>query len=141
MSPVAELIHVVLQGLSAVTKDGRRYMAYGGDFGDDPNDYNFVMDGLCFSNHTPTPGLTEYKKAIEPVQTLGVEGDRVRIVNRYDFINLDHLMYRWWYISDDSGEVIMQGAGGIPEGKSNVVVVIDRFLTWSQALHHIPRLF
>ncbi|CRK03658.1 hypothetical protein BN1723_020892, partial [Verticillium longisporum] len=52
-------------------------MAYGGDFGDDPNDKNFVMDGLCFSDHTPTPGLVEYKKAIEPVQVLGLDGDEV----------------------------------------------------------------
>lgn len=42
-------------------------MAYGGDFGDIPNDYNFIMDGCVFSDHTPTPGLIEYAKAIEPV--------------------------------------------------------------------------
>ena len=78
-------------------------MGYGGDFGDEPNDYNFVLDGLCFSNHTPTPGLLEYRKAIEPVQTLGVDGDnRVRIVNRYDFITLDHLSCRYWLITDGS---------------------------------------
>ncbi|KAK4200869.1 family 2 putative glycoside hydrolase [Triangularia verruculosa] len=80
-------------GLRTKTKDGREYMGYGGDFGDDPNDYNFVLDGLCFSNHTPTPGLIEYKKAIEPVQTLGLEvGGRVRIINRYDFLSLDQLI-------------------------------------------------
>ncbi|KAL2262758.1 hypothetical protein VTK26DRAFT_148 [Humicola hyalothermophila] len=103
-------------GLLTTTQDGRQYMAYGGDFGDDPNDYNFVMDGLCFSDHTPTPGLVEYKKAIEPVQTLGVEGDTVRVINRYDFLSLDHLAYRWWYISDDSDEVAGMGVMAIPKG-------------------------
>ncbi|KAL2128546.1 hypothetical protein VTI74DRAFT_9032 [Chaetomium olivicolor] len=90
-------------GLRTKTKDGREYMGYGGDFGDEPNDYNFVLDGLNFSNHTPTPGLIEYKKAIEPVQMLGLEdGDKVRIVNRYDFLSLDHLLCRWSIISEDS---------------------------------------
>ncbi|KAH6842957.1 hypothetical protein B0I37DRAFT_207657 [Chaetomium sp. MPI-CAGE-AT-0009] len=88
-------------GLRTKTRDGREYMGYGGDFGDEPNDYNFVMDGLCFSNHTPGPGLVEYKKAIEPVQILGVEdGNKVRIVNRYDFIDLSHLECWWWIVSD-----------------------------------------
>ena len=76
-------------------------MGYGGDFGDEPNDYNFVMDGLCFSNHTPGPGLVEYKKAIKPVQILGIEdGNKVRIVNRYDFVDLSHLECQWWITSD-----------------------------------------
>ncbi|KAK0708279.1 glycoside hydrolase family 2 protein [Lasiosphaeris hirsuta] len=102
-------------GLRTNTKDGEEYMGYGGDFGDDPNDYNFVLDGLCFSNHTPTPGLIEYKKAIEPVQTLGAEDDgRVRIVNRYDFVSLDHLRCRWWVVAD--GASVTGGFVGIPKG-------------------------
>jgi beta-galactosidase len=75
-------------------------MAYGGDFGDQPNDYNFVMDGLCFANHTPTPGLVEYKKAVEPVQTLGIKGNEVTIINRYDFVTLDHLKCSWRIVAD-----------------------------------------
>jgi beta-galactosidase len=92
-------------------------MAYGGDFGDEPNDYNFVMDGLCLSNHTPGPGLIEYKKAIEPVQTLGVEkGDKVRIVNRYDFVTLDHLEC-WWSIVSDNANITPYQRVAIPKGK------------------------
>ncbi|SPQ26962.1 f8ce35bb-c9c1-444b-bd7e-833b1d90a38a [Thermothielavioides terrestris] len=102
-------------GLRAKTKDGREYMAYGGDFGDEPNDYNFVMDGLCLSNHTPGPGLIEYKKAIEPVQTLGVEkGDKVRIVNRYDFVTLDHLEC-WWSIVSDNANITPYQRVAIPK--------------------------
>ncbi|KAK4219866.1 glycoside hydrolase [Rhypophila decipiens] len=88
-------------GLRTKTKDGKEYYGYGGDFGDDPNDYNFVMDGLCHSDHRPTPGLIEYKKAIEPVQTLGVEdGNKVRVINRYDFVGLGHLRCKWWLVTD-----------------------------------------
>ncbi|KAK3292665.1 uncharacterized protein B0H64DRAFT_233898 [Chaetomium fimeti] len=117
-------------GLRTKTRDGREYMGYGGDFGDEPNDYNFVMDGLCFSNHTPTPGLIEYKKAIEPVQILGVEdGNKVRIVNRYDFIDLSHLECWWWIVSD-----------GVTDSFRPRRLEIPRCLSGHHALLRIPGL-
>lgn len=67
------------------------YYAYGGDFGDVPNDGTFVMDGLCFSTHEPTPGLTEFKKVIQPVG-LSVNGQKLGLENYYDFIDLKHLV-------------------------------------------------
>ncbi|KAM0276530.1 hypothetical protein ACHAQH_006631 [Verticillium albo-atrum] len=83
-------------GLRTKTPDGTEYMAYGGDFGDIPNDYNFIMDGCVFSDHTPTPGLIEYAKAIEPVQILSLsDTDQVTVINRYDFLTLDHLACVW----------------------------------------------
>lgn len=67
------------------------FYAYGGDFNDTPNDGTFVMDGLCFSDHSPAPGLIEFKKVIEPVR-LSMEGEILLLENGYDFINLDHLV-------------------------------------------------
>ncbi|TDZ54969.1 Evolved beta-galactosidase subunit alpha [Colletotrichum trifolii] len=87
-------------GLRTKNSEGEEYMGYGGDFGDVPNDYNFVFDGLCFANHTPTPGLVEYGKAIEPVQTLEINGDEVTIINRYDFVTLNHLKATWHIVAD-----------------------------------------
>jgi len=69
---------------------GKGYYAYGGDFGDVPNDGTFVMDGLCYSNHTPTPGLVELHKVIAPVRTW-LHGKNLVISNEYDFSSLDHL--------------------------------------------------
>ncbi len=83
------------------TKDGEEYYAYGGDFGDEPNDGHFVMDGVLFSNHTPNPGLIEYSKAIEPVQVLGGSKQKVKIINRYDHVTLDHLKCEWTLVGDD----------------------------------------
>ncbi|KAL1614207.1 hypothetical protein SLS54_009925 [Diplodia seriata] len=54
-------------GLEATSPDGHKYYAYGGEFGDHPNDGKFVKDGLVRSDHSVGPGLVEYKKAIEPV--------------------------------------------------------------------------
>lgn len=72
-------------------KTNEEFYAYGGDFGEDLHDATFVMDGLVNSDHSPNPGLTEYKKAIEPVQLLEINGDKAKFINRYDFIDLNHL--------------------------------------------------
>ncbi|CAG8054031.1 unnamed protein product [Penicillium salamii] len=77
------------------------YYAYGGDYGDEPNDADFILDGLVFSDHTPSPGLIEYKKVIEPV-TVSQESDRLKVVNHYDFSTLDHLSASW-HLVDESG--------------------------------------
>lgn len=69
---------------------GKHYYAYGGDFGDVPNDGTFVMDGLCYSTHKPTPGLVELKKVIQPV-LMEVTGKTLIIKNLYDFLDLSHL--------------------------------------------------
>ncbi|ACV58247.1 glycoside hydrolase family 2 TIM barrel [Alicyclobacillus acidocaldarius subsp. acidocaldarius DSM 446] len=99
-------------GILAYTSDGRPYFAYGGDFGDVPNDLNFVIDGLLFPDRTPSPGLFEYKKAIEPVRVL--EFDRssgiIKVQNRYDFLCLDCLVAEW-SLQDEQSVL----AGGILE--------------------------
>ncbi|MBR7145967.1 MAG: DUF4981 domain-containing protein [Lentisphaeria bacterium] len=43
------------------TADGREFLAYGGDFGDTPNDGNFVCDGIVGAERDVHPGLIEYK--------------------------------------------------------------------------------
>lgn len=80
-------------GLENTTADGEKYYAYGGDFGDEPNDGTFVMDGLVWSDHSIAPGLVEYKKAIEPVQLIAtnISDGHVTVINRYDFSTLNHL--------------------------------------------------
>ncbi|KAF2763097.1 hypothetical protein EJ05DRAFT_25773 [Pseudovirgaria hyperparasitica] len=79
-------------GMVTKNEAGEEYYGYGGDFGEDVHDANFVMDGVLFSDHAPAPGLVEYAKAIEPVQLVeGSTADDVRILNRYDFLTLDHL--------------------------------------------------
>ncbi len=87
-------------GLLASNEEGKAYYAYGGDFGEEVHDYNFVMDGLCLSDHSAGPGLVEYAKVIEPVQLVdGSTPDEVAIINRYDFLSLDHLRCECSYVS------------------------------------------
>jgi len=78
-------------GLVKKIGDGsdRSFYAYGGDFGDQPNDYNFVMDGLCTSEHLPGPGLIELKKVYQPL-TMTMHGDFLELRNHYDFTSIEN---------------------------------------------------
>ncbi|KAL4865288.1 hypothetical protein BDV12DRAFT_174919 [Aspergillus spectabilis] len=81
-------------------RDGNKfYYAYGGDFDDHPNDGDFVMDGMTFSDHSATPGLVEYKKAIEPV-TITKDGDNLIIKTHYEFVDLSHLQASWHLVTE-----------------------------------------
>ena len=102
-------------GIRRKTADGQEYFAYGGDFGDEPNDGNFVCDGLIFPDRIPSPGLTEYKKVIEPVKVEAADlaAGRFAITNRYDFIGLEHLSLAWSVTAD--GAVVQSGAMPAPK--------------------------
>lgn len=101
-------------GLLTKTKDGKEYYGYGGDFGDVPNDGNFVMDGMLDSDHTPNSGLVEYKKALEPVQLVSTFAKTFTIINRYDFATLDGLSCTWSTTSENGKG--KSGSLEIPKG-------------------------
>jgi beta-galactosidase len=82
-------------GLRAFTEDGREYFAYGGDFGEPLHDGNFVADGLLFPDRTPSPGLHELKKVVEPVRIGAGPSGGIRVDNRYDVVDLSHLRFTW----------------------------------------------
>jgi beta-galactosidase len=96
--------------------------AYGGDFGEELHDGNFVCDGLLFPDRTPSPGLLEYRKVIEPVRIEGWGSPRtesgggtngtVRVTNRHDFADLSALAFEWSYQVD--GETVEAGALPVP---------------------------
>ena len=68
----------------------RRIIAYGGDFGDRPNDGTFVMNGCVLSDRTPEPGYYEVKHVFQPVSVVaGGDGHSARIVNKQFFRGLD----------------------------------------------------
>ncbi|MCQ2084459.1 MAG: DUF4981 domain-containing protein [Bacteroidaceae bacterium] len=69
------------------------YWAYGGDFGDKPNDGNFVINGLLAPDRTPHPHYYELKHVYQPLEfTLVDKGIKVRSldhftdISEYDYI-------------------------------------------------------
>jgi beta-galactosidase/beta-glucuronidase len=101
-------------GIRQRTADGTEWFAYGGDFGDVPNDGHFVCDGLVFPDRTPSPGLIELKKVIEPVLIEAIDAikGQFRLTNRYDFIGLQHLSLSWSLLRD--GVTVDGGAIALP---------------------------
>ena len=100
-------------GIRRRTADGREYFAYGGDFGEDLHDGNFIIDGLVFPDRVPSPGLTEFGKVIEPVRIEGDPAtDLITISNRHDFIDTSHLAFSWLLHHD--GGAIASGRLDVP---------------------------
>lgn len=85
-----------------------------------------MIDGLLFPDRTPSPGLLEYKKVIEPVviEARDLARGRFSVTNRYDFLSLDHLFLSWEIEAD--GEIVASGKGDIPDvppgGTSDLVL-------------------
>lgn len=55
-------------GLRTHTDDGREFFAYGGDFGEEIHDGNFVTDGMVLSDGTPSPMLAEFAAVCSPIK-------------------------------------------------------------------------
>lgn len=78
------------QGLYKLNKDGVRIIAYGGDFGEHPNDGQFVMNGCILSDRSLEPGYHEIKHVYQPVSvTLNDDKASVKIWNKQFFRGLD----------------------------------------------------
>ena len=63
------------QAIDTYTKDGKKYMGYGGDHGDWPNDGMFCMNGIMLPDLTPKPQYYEVKKVY---QNVGVTMNEVK---------------------------------------------------------------
>ena len=90
------------------------FFAYGGDFGDEPHDGNFCIDGMVFPDRAPHPCMAEYKKILEPVLVEAVDalGGKFRLHNRHDFRDLSYLEAAWRLMADD--RVLQQGLLALP---------------------------
>ncbi len=98
-------------GIRQHTPGGQQYFGYGGDFGEELHDGNFVIDGLVFPDRTPSPGLLEFAKVIEPVRITG-DARTLRVTNRYDILELTGVSWRWSVERD--GEQVATGEFALP---------------------------
>jgi beta-galactosidase len=99
------------QALVQRLTDGTERLAYGGDFGDDPNDGTFCLNGLVAADRTPHPSLIEAKVVLQPVRFAWLGGGDVRITNEHDFTDLADVADIDWTLSID-GDVIEAGTWG-----------------------------
>ena len=90
-------------------KTGKTFFAYGGDFGDLPNQKNFCLNGVFAADRTPNPHAEEVKYVFQPfeVQLLDNSKAKIRIANRLDFTSLKDYDLTW--VLKENGKILQQG--------------------------------
>ena len=145
-------------GIAQTTESGEKYWAYGGDFGDEPNDLNFVCDGLVSPDRTPHPAMAECKKLQQPLAARWHDAIAgvLEIKNKSDFTQLDWLRGSWSL--EVEGHEIASGAlpaldaapgesqrttlilpAQIPAGEALIMLrfVADRATSWCESGHEV----
>ena len=92
----------------------RRILAFGGDFGDRPNDGLFVMNGCVLSDRTPEPGYWEIKHVYQNWTVKATNYfQRVVVKNKNYFVDSTGVELGWTVLKDgvkfDSGELELHG--------------------------------
>ncbi len=97
------------QGLWNRRDPKRQFIAFGGGFGDVPNDHYFIHKGVVFSDRSPKPHYPEVKRAY---QWIGFAPDdlsknQIKIKNKYAFLNLSGFKGAWSLTED--GATVQSG--------------------------------
>ena len=100
--------------------------AFGGGFGEYPNDHYFIHKGVVFSDRSPKPHFPELKHAYQwiTIRPKDAKNGVVTIKNRYQFLNLTSLTAKW-ELSED-GTTVSTGAlavGPISPGKEKDLTI------------------
>ena len=90
------------QSMYNYTPDGTRYWAYGGDFGDKPNNGMFCMNGVMRPDLSPKGQYFEVKKVYQNVGVSAIDAasGKVEIFNKNYFKTLDDYDIRWSLYAD-----------------------------------------
>lgn len=96
------------QGILQLTEDGEEYYAYGGDFGDTPNDKNFCLNGIVYSDLGITPKTIEVKRVYQNIGfKLNDTKGSLTITNKNQYISLDGVTFFWEVL--ENGNTIKGG--------------------------------
>lgn len=90
------------QTILTTDENGTEYLAYGGDFGENPHDGHFCANGLLFGDRTPTPKLFEIKKLYQNVDFKAIDAEKglIEVKNKFLFTNLNEFELHWCQCSD-----------------------------------------
>jgi len=103
---------------------GTRFLAYGGQFGEFPNDAQFLLDGVINADRTPKPQYFEVKKVHQNVAVKIADADAgtLEIFNKNYFVDLSDYDVVWTLTED--GRKIAGGAldiGDVPARTKKIV--------------------
>jgi beta-galactosidase len=150
-------------GITITSPDGGQHYGYGGDFGEEVHDGNFVTDGLVDADRSPRPGLLDFKKVVEPLRiTVADDWSGFAIRNGHDFADTSAFSFRYTVEVDggtcDGGTVNLAPvppqceavvplpaslaalASGLPKGGAAVLTVsavLAAETAWASAGHEV----
>ena len=109
------------QGLY-MDKDGKRIIAFGGDFGDYPNDGQFVMNGCVLSDRTREPGYYEIRHVFQNWTAFATnDPSKIALKNKNYFVDDRGVAYVWTAFRDGrkeaEGSLTLDGPLGPGETK------------------------
>ena len=114
------------QGLLTKSSDGKEYWAYGGDFGDNPNDGNFCINGLVHPDWSYTAKTYNTKKIYQPLEFKAVSGKTnvFRMKNKLAFLssNTYDVTYN---VVDEEGNILGNGtiSDDVEAGQSKNITI------------------
>ncbi len=95
------------QGIEQRDEKGRKFFAYGGDFGVNmPSDGNFLCNGIVGPDRTPHPAMAEVKYVHQDIAITAVDSlqGKYSVYNRFYFTSLDK--YRLTYTILQDGKIV-----------------------------------
>ena len=125
------------KGSSLALEDGE-FWAYGGDFGDMPNDGNFVINGLLAPDRTPHPHYYEVKHVYQPLKFELLKEDEeegcayVKVSSLDYFTGIDEYDYEVNLIGfkpDENGVLRVP----LDEGRLQVFAKLKESTLWADA--------
>ncbi len=98
------------QGLRKVSKKGKEFWAYGGDYGDEPNSKNFCCNGIVLPDRIPNPSLYEVKKVYQDIEVVPIDliKGEVKVLNKFNFKSLEFVEISWQLTAN--GKKIQHGS-------------------------------
>ena len=89
-------------------RSGETYYAYGGDFGDNPNDNNFIADGVVFSDHSLSSKCYQVRKIYQPVDFVkSLNGNsKYSFKSKLSFKTITSNEYDFYYSILEDGNII-----------------------------------
>ena len=89
---------------SKLELDDDEFWAFGGDFGDKPNDANFMINGLLAPDRVPHPHYYEVKHVYQPI-AFELKDSTIHLTNHNYFTDLDEYDYTY-SLWEDGNEIV-----------------------------------
>ena len=119
----------------------RQFIAYGGGFGDFPNDHYFIHKGVVFSDRSPKPHYPELKRVYQWIgfAPANLARGQIKIKNKYAFINLNGFKGSWSLQED--GKSIQSGVLPVldvaPQQETTLTLPIKSFVPKAGARYYL----